>query len=240
MDKITIDTTQNVSIEYEIASLGDRIVATLIDWLILLGYYIAYLIILGIFGRSLFYGGGFVIIFLTLIVPMLLYPLLCETFMNGQSFGKRARKIKVIRMDGRQPNFGNYLLRWLIGMIEIPFYGVIAIITIVINGKGQRLGDIAAGTAVVKLRNKQSISSTAFVNVEDAYIPVFPQASNLTDAEATTIREVLQLKNSENQYIILVRLATKLKEYLKIETTLDNESFLKTLLKDFNKINGRL
>jgi uncharacterized RDD family membrane protein YckC len=240
MEKITIETTQNVSIEYEVASLGDRIVATILDGLIIFGYYITIMIILGLIGRSLFYGGGFTILFIIIVLPVMFYPLLCETFMNGQSFGKRARKIRVIRMDGRQATFGNYLLRWLIGMVEINFYGIIALITIVLNGKGQRLGDLAAGTTVIKLRDKASISSTAFEKVEEVYTPVFPQAANLTDAEATTIREALQLKNSENQYIIIVRLADKLKSYLNIQTTMNNEAFLKTLLKDFNKINGRL
>src|SRR5581483_576282 len=126
MDKITIETTQNVSIEYEIASLGERIVATILDRVIIIGYYIAYFIIVAIIGRSAFNEIGIVVIILTLFLPVLLYPLLCETFMNGQTLGKRARKIRVIRLDGRQANFGNYLLRWLIGFIELYLFWFIA------------------------------------------------------------------------------------------------------------------
>jgi uncharacterized RDD family membrane protein YckC len=238
MDKLTIDTTQNVTIEYEIGSLGDRILATIIDVLILFGYYIFMAIITGILGQTL--GKAFYILFLIIILPVLFYPLLCETFMNGQSFGKRARKIKVIRIDGRQASFGNYLMRWLIGLIEVNFYGVIALITIVINGKGQRLGDMAAGTAVIKLKPGESIGSTAFTQVEETYIPVFPQVSTLSDTDAGTIRQVLLLNDIENEYIIKDKLAAKIKDLLKISSILDSDTFLKIVLKDFNKINGTI
>lgn len=241
MDKITINTTQNVTIEYEIGSLGDRIIATLIDWLIIAGYCIFILIIIGNVSNHSHVGSTFVVLFMLFLLPALLYPLLCETFMNGQSFGKRARKIRVVRIDGRQASFGNYLMRWLIGLIEISSCdGVIAILAIVINGKGQRLGDLAAGTAVIKIRNKETISSTAFENLTDTYVPVFSQAANLTDDDANTIRQVLQLPPLQNAYTMQDRLARKLKEHLKIQSTLNNETFLKTILKDFNKINGRL
>jgi len=240
MDKLSIETTQNVSIEYEIGSLGDRILATLIDGLIIFGYYIIITVLFRIVGNSGGIGSSFFIILLIFILPALLYPLLCETFMNGQTFGKRARKIRVIRIDGKQPTFGNYLLRWLIGLVEITFYGIIALITIVLNGKGQRLGDIAAGTAVIKMKTRESVSNTAFENVDESYTPVFPQVADLSDEDITLIKQVLLVDDPENYYTIKAKLVAKIKETLKIESTLDHETFLRTLLKDFNKIHGRL
>jgi uncharacterized RDD family membrane protein YckC len=234
MERIKVETTQNVSIEYDIASLGDRIVAMLIDMLIIFGYYMIILIILFAIrpaSSSMLY---FIII---MILPVLFYHLLCEVFMNGQSFGKRAMKIKVIRVDGRQPTFGNYLLRWVLRLIED---GIIAIIVILINGKGQRLGDMAAGTTVIKLRKKETLSSLSFQKVDESYVPVFPEAAHLTDADATTIRQVLRLSPGENQMALQAKLATKLKEHLRVQSLLDNKKFLETILKDFNKLNGRL
>lgn len=238
MDKLTIETTQNVSIEYEIGSLGDRIVATIIDWLIILGYYIFIILVFGVMigGNTL----SFIAIFFLVVLPAFLYPLLCETFMNGQSFGKRARKIKVIRIDGRQATFGNYLIRWLIGLVEVNFYGIIALITIVLNGKGQRLGDIAAGTAVIKIKARESIDNTAFENVDDSYVPVFPQAASLSDTDIALVRQVLKVDDPENYYIIKAKLVDKIKSVLNIESDLSHEAFLETILKDFNKINGRV
>jgi len=240
MDKLTIETTQNVSIEYEIGSLGDRILATIIDWLIIFGYYVAILILFRILSDTGGFGNSFFILVLIIVLPAFLYPLLCETFMNGQSFGKRARKIKVIRLDGRQPTFGNYLLRWLIGLVEVNFYGIIALITIVFNGKGQRLGDIAAGTAVIKMKARESISNTAFENVDDGYVPAFPQVANLSDEDIAIVRQVLKIDDPESYYAIKSKLVDKIKETLHIESNMDHEVFLQTVLKDFNKIHGRL
>lgn len=241
MDKITITTTQNVSIEYEIGSLSDRILATVIDLLILFGYFICIGVINSIISSPFETVTWPIIVELILILPAFFYPLLCETFLNGQTLGKRARKIRVIRVDGKQPGFGNYLMRWLLWLVEIPFAcGIIAIITIVLNGKGQRLGDLAAGTAVIKIRENENIRNTAFENIHETYVPVFQQAGNLSDDEATLIRQVLNLKDEENKVNIQARLSSKLKELLKIDSALEDRIFLETLLRDFNRINGRL
>jgi uncharacterized RDD family membrane protein YckC len=236
MERIKVETTQNVAIEYDIASVGDRIIATIIDMLIVLGYYIIIIIIYSYFVKANTPNGAFYF-FIPLLIPVIFYHLLCEVFMNGQSFGKKAMKIKVIRMDGRQPTFGNYLLRWVLRLVE---EGFIALITVVINGKGQRLGDIAAGTTVIKLRQNQPLTALSFQKVEENYIPVFPEAAQLTDADANTMRQVLRLRPEENQMALQAKLVTKLKEHLHIQSLLDNKKFLETLLRDFNKLNGRL
>jgi uncharacterized RDD family membrane protein YckC len=242
MEKIRIETTQNVDIEYEVASVGDRIVATIIDSLVMMGYFLAVFIILtNTMSRS--FGPGEGIVFFIVSLPVFLYSLLFEVFMNGQSPGKRAMKIKVMRMDGRQPTLGNYLMRWVLRLVDIWMTdGIAALITILVNGKGQRLGDLAAGTLVIKLRAKQEISHTAFEKVEATYVPVFPQASNLTDKDATTIKQVLRLTINDIEDIATIenKLATKLKAYLDVTTTLGDRQFLQTLLKDYNMISGRL
>lgn len=235
MDRINVETTQNVAIEYEIASVGERILANLLDSLIIIGYFLLIAIVYSIaftFSKS---TTGIVIMIL-LGLPVMLYNLLCETFMNGQSFGKRFRKIKVIRVDGNQATFGNYLLRWILRLIEVLPYGLIAIITIIINGKGQRLGDIAAGTMVIKLRDKQKLSDSAFGKTDENYAPVFMEARLLSDQDVALINQALWSSQAANRTLILEKLSTKLKAHLKIETKLNNEEFLRTLLKDFSNI----
>jgi len=241
MEKIRIETTQNVDIEYDVASVGDRLVASLIDVLICIGY----LFLTGMLISSLRGPGDFSIYMsIVLSLPVLCYSLICETFMNGQSFGKRAMRIKVMRLDGRQPTFGNYIIRWVIRIIEcnVVFLWVIALITIIINGKGQRLGDIAGGTLVIKLRDKERISNTAFEKVEETYVPVFPEAARLTDSDASTIKQVLRLTRVEVENITEIenKLANKLKSYLNIQTNYSDRQFLQVLLKDYNMLNGRL
>src|SRR5690606_21050190 len=106
-------------------------------------------------------------------VPFLLYHPLFEILMNGQSPGKRQMKIKVVSLDGSSPTIGGYLMRWLFRLVEVfMLRGAVAMVTIAANGKGQRLGDIAAGTTVVKLVPQHATSSDAvFTQVESDYQP---------------------------------------------------------------------
>jgi uncharacterized RDD family membrane protein YckC len=242
MEKITIGTTQNVDIEYEIGSVGDRIVATIIDLSVMMGYAFTISIILTNVASHIERTTISIVYFLVFL-PVFLYTLLCEIFMNGQTPGKSVMKIKVMRMDGRQPTFGNYLMRWIMRIVDIwTFFGVPAIITCVVNGKGQRLGDMAADTLVIKLRAKQQLNSTAFEKVEATYVPVFPQAAQLTDNDASTIKQVLNLTINEAEEIteIEFKLAAKLKSYLGVHSSLGDRQFLQTLLKDYNVLSGKL
>jgi uncharacterized RDD family membrane protein YckC len=64
-------------------------------------------------------------------------------------------KIKVVKIDGSQPGIGSYFLRWLIKPVDVFFtYGSVGIITMLINGKGQRLGDLAANTNCYKIKTR--------------------------------------------------------------------------------------
>src|SRR5690606_39594735 len=87
--------------------------------------------------------------------PIIFYTLVCESLMSGQTIGKKIMKIRVIKIDGYQASFGDYLVRWLFRVVEIViFQGVIAVMAIIFSGKNQRLGDTVSGTAVVSLKNK--------------------------------------------------------------------------------------
>ncbi|HLC82856.1 MAG TPA: RDD family protein, partial [Bacteroidia bacterium] len=144
MDNIKIQTTQNVDIEYELASIGDRILATLLDYLFFFGYTLLVFLFFGLLNSDL---EDYLWLLVLCFLPILLYDLLCETFFQGKSFGKMIMKIKVVKLDGTQAGFGAYLLRWLLRIIDTRiFSGGIALIAILANGKGQRIGDMAAGT----------------------------------------------------------------------------------------------
>src|SRR5215467_550091 len=118
MAVISITTTQNIALEYDLASLGERMVATVIDLLILSGY----LIILNLF---LSFSGGLFnsdlgwLLYLVITFPVTFYSLFSETFLNGQSVGKRVMGIKVISLDGKQASFAQYLLRWVFRLVDI-------------------------------------------------------------------------------------------------------------------------
>src|SRR5882724_8582189 len=109
--QVHVRTTQNVFISYPVASVGDRILAYLLDQLIL---------IIFVFAMVAFYFSVKMEIawiwIVTVGAPYLLYHLMFEIFMNGQSPGKRAMNIKVLRLDGTPAAVGNYVLRWIFAL----------------------------------------------------------------------------------------------------------------------------
>jgi uncharacterized RDD family membrane protein YckC len=97
MDNIRIQTTQNVDIEYEAASIGDRILATLLDYLFFIAYVLLITIVLVVLNG---FKAPNQILFFVLLLPILFYDLLCEVFFDGRSFGKMIMHIKVVKLDG--------------------------------------------------------------------------------------------------------------------------------------------
>jgi uncharacterized RDD family membrane protein YckC len=235
MQRVGIRTTQNVLIDYEVASLGERIGAYLLDGIMLL----AYLFILGYINIEVYQLPLYVNIILAL--PFFLYHLICEVFFNGQSLAKRQLHIKVVRLDGTSPSLGSYLLRWVLRPVDFLLYGSVAILCILIGGKGQRLGDIAAGTTVVKYQ-KDSISQVPPVYMPDLpedYVVHFPQVNRLTDEDIALIRETLQLyRRTANPEPVQV-MSEKAKELLQVETEMPPVKFLNVLIKDYQYLSAR-
>ena len=243
MSRIQIETTQNVTIEYEIASVGDRILAALLDSLIVFGYIIAMVLIVSLFDgfRNLNFGIAIGIIF---YLPVFFYDLLCETFMDGQSFGKKVRKIKVVKMDGSQPTLLSYFLRWILRPIDILFtYGSVAIVTIFINGKGKRHGDLAANTTVIRIKSEASLNDTIFTEIRQDYEVKFPEVSALNDNDISVVKEVIDrvLIMSDHEAYTRVLLKTKdvISRKMGIESDMKPLTFLGVILQDYNYINNR-
>ncbi len=238
MQKLQLETAQNVVIEQEVANVGERIAAFLIDGIILASYFFFIFFIFGIFSNT-GNNAGSAVVFIFLI-PMFFYSLLCETFMNGQSFGKMAVKIKVAKLDGSEPTFGNFLIRWLFRIIDNSFYGIPAIITISVNGKGQRIGDIVAKTSVISLKRSKTISETMFTEIEDDYAVKYPEAENLQDSDINTIKDVLNHYKKDPTNAIGISMLRQTFDAVKkktgVETTQTPGEFLQTLIKDYNHI----
>src|ERR1700761_731356 len=116
METITVRTTQNIDIEYEVGGLGERMVARLID----IGIFIPLFIFGAIISR---YDAVVTWSYYTILALFGFYDLICEVSFNGQSLGKRVMKIRVISMDGARPQFGQYLLRWLFRLIDFAITG---------------------------------------------------------------------------------------------------------------------
>jgi len=240
MQNLQVETAQNVVIEQEVANIGERIGAFLIDGVIIYAYFFIMMLIFGQFGSSGNNNAG-VLLILIFIIPALFYSLLCETFMNGQSFGKMAVKIKVAKLDGSQPTFGNYLIRWLFRIIDISFYGLPAIITIAVNGKGQRIGDIVAKTSVISLKRSKNLTDTIFKETKDDYTVIYPKVEILQDSDLNTINDVLKHYKKDPVNAVGVSMLKQTFDAVKkktgIETSQTPGEFLKTIITDYNHIN---
>jgi uncharacterized RDD family membrane protein YckC len=231
MQTIKVRTTQNVFIQYPVASAGDRIIAHLLDRIILILYSVA--VIVAMIRLEIEAWWLYIIL---IAVPWVFYSLCFEIFMNGQTPGKRVMTIQVVRLDGTQPSVGDYVLRWIFGFID--FYvmsGVIAVITIIAGGKGQRLGDMVAGTSVAKLiAEKEVTANEVFISSEDVYVPTFPQVVQLGGRDIEVIQKALDANRTFGNEQPLMLVTEKIKTLLGVETDLPPAQFLYTIVKDYN------
>ena len=251
---ITIETPFNIDLEFKIATVGKRALAWLIDIIIIcLYYYVVLRIIYPSFqmGEAVRTTAAIVVI----VLPVLLYQLFFELFLNGQTIGKRLAGIKVIDKEGREPTWGQYITRWILCIgnlfvfiipyiilsnpVLMIFFMILYLpdfLFIVISAKGQRIGDLAAGTVVIDSTYKANISETIYLPIESKeYQPLFPQVMRLSDRDINGIRNLLNTKRQSNdstRYVIDV--AHKIKTVLGIESDLYPTDFLEQLLKDYN------
>ena len=242
MERIQINTTQNVKLEYAAAGVGLRILAGLLDTLFVYTYiFILITVFTNFIIRKNVYSGnyeenesynqamiGLLIIFL---LPAFTYHLLCETFLNGQSFGKKIVKIKVVKLDGTQPNFGTFLVRSMFRLIDRP---LIAILCVAISNKSQRFGDMVAGTTVIHKNTKVSIKDTILHKVNSDYKIVYEQVAMMSDADANIIKDVLQFSLAQGQPDHLKLLRSKIQNKYGIHDVKQSDiDFFNTLLNDY-------
>jgi uncharacterized RDD family membrane protein YckC len=242
MENIQINTTQNVSLSYQVAGVGLRLLSIMLDTVFKYAYLLLvyFIFFYAIYKKS--YSGDYeerdnynqIMIGLVILVslPALIYHLLCETFLNGQSFGKKIMKIKVVKVDGTQPNFGSYLVR---SMFRIIDNGIIGLITIAVSNKTQRLGDMVAGTTVIQLNKQITLRDTILHKQKTDYKIVYSQVALLSDADANIIKEVLEFSYKQNQPEHIKLLANKIKtKYGIYDVKQKDEFFLNTLLVDYS------
>ena len=192
MAESTIITGQFVRISQTPASIGERLIALIIDYF-LIGLYLYSTIALI---AKLHLPSGFNLFFFLFIVylPILGYSFLCEMFNHGQSFGKRLMNIRVVKLDGSTPSIGSYLLRWLLFIVDGPLTSGLGIFVILLTKNNQRLGDLAAGTMVIKEKNyrKIHVSLDEFDYLMKNYRPVYPQSADLSLEQVNVITRTLE------------------------------------------------
>ncbi|UJF30559.1 RDD family protein [Kaistella sp. 97-N-M2] len=248
MSQIAINTSQNVNINFSVASIGERIGAFAID-LLIKGAYI--LVIYFLFFRILNLGSilhgldnwSVMAVYIILTVPIHIYTLVSESLMEGQTFGKRMLKIKVVKIDGFQAGFGDYLMRWFFRLVDVfSNSGVVGLISMIVSKNNQRLGGIASGTAVISLKNQVNISHTILEHLKEDYIPRFPQVIALSDNDVRIIKENFHKALKIDDISVISKLSNKIKDILNLEvdpTKMTERQFISVIIKDYNFYTGK-
>lgn len=232
MDNFQIETAQNVSIYQNVAGIGDRILAYIIDLLILFSYWLLSIFLLGALGTEQDDVWVFVMV---LGLPTFLYHLFFEIFWDGRSPGKAAMKLRIVKLDGSKPGFGSYFARWLMRIIDISITsGGVAVVSILISDKGQRLGDLAAGTTVISEKKRVNLSQSLLVTIPDDYVPTYPQVTVFNDQDVQTIKTLFTDAKRNGNHNVIVKLAERLKEKMIVDPEETNIEFVDRVITDYN------
>lgn len=201
------------------------------------------------------------ILYLILLLPAFCYSFWTEMVFNGQSFGKMIMGIKVVKINGYRAGFQEYFTRWVFRFIDfwtgffmllflIPIFGeekaivlsgilftvsgLLAFISILKTQNSQRIGDIVAGTTVLKLKEKESIDITILEEINENYIPRYAQVVKLTDNDARIIKDTLSQAKKRKDLKTIKRLRTRLESVMEVNSPQSDFDFVDTVMKDFN------
>ncbi len=171
-ERLTISTPEQVAFQYEVADIGSRFVASLLDHIILglalaLVACAALMLSLGAMvsqalgDNGQMTGGMYLAIAVLVLIIFLIfwgYFILFEMVWSGQTPGKRLVRLRVIRQNGQPVGAGEVVVRNLVRLVDIlpGFYGI-GLISMFIDKQARRLGDFAAGTVVVREGDETSL-----------------------------------------------------------------------------------
>ena len=223
-----IITGQYVKISQTPASIGERMAAQLIDWVVMAAY-----LVLTIYLADFLTDLDLHLHPVIILLPAFFYTLLCEILAGGQTLGKRIMKLRVVMKDGSAPPISSYLLRWLLWIVDGPTLSFLGVLIILINRHNQRIGDIAAGTMVVRLNSytRLQVSLDEFSHLSRDYHPTYPQAADLSLEQVNLLSKTLELPDDDPR---VSALAEKVRQTLGIHTVQERSdiSFLWRLVRD--------
>ena len=265
MGIVKVSTNFNIELEFEIPAFHRRLIAWGIDLFIQIFYLI---IAFKLYDSYLVKNGSsdaaenMPWVFRIILLPVIVYHIVSEISMNGQSIGKKLMGIRVVNENGGKASISQFLIRSLIRtsdymmliiIIYSSLFGIYAIwalllsillllldiILIATSKKGQRLGDILAHTILLRTNATESMSGTVFLDVADNYRPSFPQIMQLSDKDMNAIKSILDTARKTGDYNLAEMASEKIKGHLKIESAISPFEFLDILLKDYNYLSTK-
>lgn len=252
-DEMQIETPEQIGLDLELAGLGSRFVAQLVDWcvkvVITFVLLIIAMILLGF--SNPFEGGNPVLIATIITVTYLLwlgYAIYFEVRRNGQTPGKSFAAIRVVKQNGAALDGRAAFIRNLLAIADfLPAFHVVGALLILTTQNRQRLGDLAAGTVVIRERVAGEAPAGSDELLEDA-VPEHrfnaTQLARLTPNDRIVIRSYLQrfftmnVKGRENLGLKLVDGYVEKLEYVlprEVDDAFEARAFLASLLRDMQE-----
>jgi uncharacterized RDD family membrane protein YckC len=235
---IELQTTQNVLINYELASLRDRVLAFIIDVVAIAGIttVASFAMTFAVSQWQTLQMIGFTL--LGLFVTF--YTLLFEALNQGQTLGKMAMRIQVTRLDGDQPNFIDYVLRWVFRLLDIWFsFGAFAVVLISSTPRAQRIGDLVSNMVVVRASPQMTVALKDVLAIDTSadHHPVYPAVRQFRESDMLVIKQALdryhRFGNTAHREA-LAEAASHTAKLLEVDPVpTDHEGFLRTLVKDY-------
>jgi uncharacterized RDD family membrane protein YckC len=193
-DRISIPTPEGVELELVLAGLGSRLVAAIVDQLIKLAVFLALFVLGGALSGD--NAGGFLVAVLVVASFLVFfgYDVAFETLASGRTPGKRAAGLRVVRLGGEPVGFLASAVRNLLRLVDsLPGIYAVGAACILFSSRNQRLGDLAAGTLVVRERRAPlppALPNAFDFTVADRYAAW--DVSGITSFELVTVRRFLE------------------------------------------------
>jgi len=157
-DRLTISTPEGLELELLLAGIASRMIASLLDLVVQGTLAVAVFIAVAVIGSGVAQAIGYIALFLLVFG----YNVLFETRAAGRTPGKRWAGLRVIVPSGRRITLAVSAVRNLLRLVDfLPAAYAVGVISILVSQRNQRVGDMAAGTVVVRERKPTQRVSTA-------------------------------------------------------------------------------
>jgi uncharacterized RDD family membrane protein YckC len=177
--ELVVATPERVSFAYPVAGLGTRAIAQTLDLLIVAAILLA--VFFAAAGLGLATGSGQVFVRFFVLGSFFLlfgYFWVSEAIWSGQTVGKRVFRLRAIGDRGERLTFAQAGIRNVVRIVDFLPYGYgVGLVVLFVNGRGKRLGDLAAGTIVVKDSDAVSLWQLAGAPAVSAPVPTYAPAT---------------------------------------------------------------
>lgn len=216
-EHINVHTPENVAFDYQVAGVGSRFIAALADSILLTVAILALFCALGALA-SVTYRAGLSNVVIAVGVLAIFgltwgYYIFFELVWNGQTPGKRWVGLRVIRADGTPITVVDSLIRNLVRVIDfMPLYYAVGLVTMFLDTQSRRLGDLAAGTLVIKEQRHVTLQSIQRqTQLKDMTLPSAPEISRLSDTDYQIAQDYWARRHElRNRDALAWRIATAL------------------------------